>query len=186
MAGVFLPALLIGQIHRAANAVALCAGDARERVHFAIEAQQTEESEDDGLLEVDQLNGRNLDSRIRIRTYLIQQEAVVRATAGEKRTRRSRAIQLHTDLNCDVLHHCAHAIVQIDGPRGDQQLQLCIEPFSAERSRWRFINGVPISSATNTLTSVLDGLTLRLGQVTTADVDLIVERDNVAVRNRKK
>lgn len=45
-----------------------------------------------------------------------------------------------------------------------------------------FINGVPISSATNTLTDVIDGLTLTLSQQTTANVDLVVERDNAVIK----
>ena len=65
-----------------------------------------------------------------------------------------------------------------DPESGASQMDSNLEAANATAT----INGVPISSATNTLTSVLDGLTLRLGQVTTADVDLIVERDNVAVR----
>lgn len=44
------------------------------------------------------------------------------------------------------------------------------------------INGVPISSATNMLTDVIDGLTVRLSQVTTSNIDLTVDRDNVAIK----
>ncbi len=44
------------------------------------------------------------------------------------------------------------------------------------------INGVPVSSATNTLNDVLDGITLKLAQVTTAPIDLVVSRDAVSVR----
>lgn len=44
------------------------------------------------------------------------------------------------------------------------------------------INGVAVSSATNSLENVLDGLSLKLGQVTTAPVDLTVSRDAVAMR----
>ena len=44
------------------------------------------------------------------------------------------------------------------------------------------INGVVVSSETNTLTDVLDGLTVKLGRVTTAAVDVTVARDNVVIR----
>lgn len=44
------------------------------------------------------------------------------------------------------------------------------------------INGVAVSSATNSLENVLDGLSLKLGQVTTTPVDLTVSRDAVAMR----
>jgi flagellar hook-associated protein 2 len=44
------------------------------------------------------------------------------------------------------------------------------------------INGVAISSATNTLTDVLDGLTVRLSQVTTSPAEVTADRDTAAVR----
>jgi flagellar hook-associated protein 2 len=44
------------------------------------------------------------------------------------------------------------------------------------------INGVDISSETNTLEDVLDGLTVTLSQVTTAPVSVNVARDNVAMK----
>jgi flagellar hook-associated protein 2 len=44
------------------------------------------------------------------------------------------------------------------------------------------INGVAVSSATNTLTDVLDGLTIKLGQVTTSPVEVTADRDTVAIR----
>jgi flagellar hook-associated protein 2 len=44
------------------------------------------------------------------------------------------------------------------------------------------INGVTISSETNTLTDVLDGLTVKLGRVTTAAVDVTVARDTTVIR----
>lgn len=44
------------------------------------------------------------------------------------------------------------------------------------------INGVAVSSATNTLTDVLDGLTIKLGQVTTNPVEVTADRDTVAIR----
>jgi len=44
------------------------------------------------------------------------------------------------------------------------------------------INGVAVSSATNTLTDVLDGLTIKLGQVTTNAVEVTADRDTVAIR----
>jgi flagellar hook-associated protein 2 len=44
------------------------------------------------------------------------------------------------------------------------------------------INNVPVSSATNTLTDVMDGMTLKLGQVTTAGVDVTVNRDTASMK----
>ena len=44
------------------------------------------------------------------------------------------------------------------------------------------INGVPVSSASNSLNNVLDGLSLKLAQVTTTPVELTVDRDSAAVR----
>lgn len=44
------------------------------------------------------------------------------------------------------------------------------------------INGVAVSSATNLLTDVIDGLTVRLGQVTAAPVEVNVERDTESIR----
>jgi flagellar hook-associated protein 2 len=44
------------------------------------------------------------------------------------------------------------------------------------------INGVAVSSATNTLSDVLDGLTLKLGQVTTSAVDVTADRDTATIR----
>ncbi len=44
------------------------------------------------------------------------------------------------------------------------------------------INGVAISSATNTLSDVLDGLTIKLGQVTTAPVEVTADRDTATIR----
>lgn len=44
------------------------------------------------------------------------------------------------------------------------------------------INGVAIESNTNTLESVIDGLTVRLGKVTTSDVDVAVTQDSEAIK----
>lgn len=44
------------------------------------------------------------------------------------------------------------------------------------------INGVPVSSATNSLDNVLDGLSFQLGQVTTAAVDVTVNRDTAGMK----
>ena len=44
------------------------------------------------------------------------------------------------------------------------------------------INGVAINSASNTLTEVLDGLTIKLGQVGSTAVDITADRDSVAIR----
>jgi flagellar hook-associated protein 2 len=44
------------------------------------------------------------------------------------------------------------------------------------------INGVAVSSATNTLSGVVDGLTLRLARTTTAPVDIEVARDDASIK----
>ncbi len=44
------------------------------------------------------------------------------------------------------------------------------------------INGVPVSSATNELDNVLDGLSFQLGQVSTAAVDVTVNRDTAGMK----
>jgi len=44
------------------------------------------------------------------------------------------------------------------------------------------INNIPINSASNTLTDVLDGLTLRIARVTTGPVDLGVARDTETIK----
>jgi flagellar hook-associated protein 2 len=44
------------------------------------------------------------------------------------------------------------------------------------------INGVAVSSATNTLGDVLDGLTIKLGQVTTNPVEVTADRDTATIR----
>ena len=46
------------------------------------------------------------------------------------------------------------------------------------------VNGIAISSATNTLTNVIDGLTVTLGKETTAPVTLTVSRNTDAVKTR--
>lgn len=46
------------------------------------------------------------------------------------------------------------------------------------------INNVPVSSATNTLTDVMDGMTLKLGQVTTGGVDITVNRDTTSMKEK--
>ena len=80
-----------------------------------------------------------------------------------------------------------------DGANGDAAglSQLAFDPSSsvsrmsqslAAANATATINGVAVSSATNVLTSVLDGLTLRLNQVTTGNVDLTVSRDTAAIK----
>jgi flagellar hook-associated protein 2 len=44
------------------------------------------------------------------------------------------------------------------------------------------INNIPINSASNTLTDVLDGLTVRVSRLTTGPVDLSVNRDNETIK----
>lgn len=44
------------------------------------------------------------------------------------------------------------------------------------------INGVPVSSATNSLDAVLDGLSFQFAQVTTAPVDVTVNRDDAGMK----
>jgi flagellar hook-associated protein 2 len=46
------------------------------------------------------------------------------------------------------------------------------------------LNGVAIDSATNTLTEVVPGLTLRLNQVTTAPVEITVEQDQEVIQKQ--
>jgi len=67
-----------------------------------------------------------------------------------------------------------------DPAGGAAQMTRTLAAANAEAT----INGVAVSSSTNTLTDVLDGLTLRLSQVTTAPVDLAVARDSAAVRKQ--
>jgi len=67
-----------------------------------------------------------------------------------------------------------------DPAGGAAQMTRTLAAANAEAT----INGVAVSSATNTLTDVLDGLTLRLAQVTNAPVDLAVARDSAAVRKQ--
>lgn len=44
------------------------------------------------------------------------------------------------------------------------------------------VNGLPVESATNTLSGVIDGVTLTLGKITNGTVDLGVARDTAAMR----
>lgn len=44
------------------------------------------------------------------------------------------------------------------------------------------VNGLPVESATNTLSGVIDGVTLTLGKITSGTVDLGVARDTAAMR----
>lgn len=44
------------------------------------------------------------------------------------------------------------------------------------------VNGLPVESATNTLSGVIDGVSLTLGKTTTGTVDLSVSRDTTAMR----
>jgi flagellar hook-associated protein 2 len=46
------------------------------------------------------------------------------------------------------------------------------------------LNGLPISSASNTLTNVVDGVTLKLSDVTSAPVDVSVVQDNEALKKQ--
>jgi flagellar hook-associated protein 2 len=52
----------------------------------------------------------------------------------------------------------------------------------AGRNASATINGLDVESATNTLSNVIDGVSLTLGKVTTAAVDLTVGRDTAAMR----
>jgi flagellar hook-associated protein 2 len=67
-----------------------------------------------------------------------------------------------------------------DPGSGAAQMQRTLAAANAQAT----INGVAISSATNTLTDVLDGLTVRLAQTTAVSgpVDLSVDRDNAAIK----
>jgi len=65
-----------------------------------------------------------------------------------------------------------------DPPGGTSAMNSTVEAANAEAT----INGVAVSSAGNLLTDVLDGLTVRLGRVTTEPVELAVERDTQTMR----
>ena len=65
-----------------------------------------------------------------------------------------------------------------DPPAGTTGMTRTLAASNAEAT----INGVTVSSATNLLTDVLDGLTVRLGQVTTAPVEVTVERDTESIK----
>lgn len=65
-----------------------------------------------------------------------------------------------------------------DPPSGTTGTRLTLAAANAQAT----INGVEVSSATNLLTDVLDGLTVRLGQVTATPVEITVERDTEAVK----
>ena len=80
-----------------------------------------------------------------------------------------------------------------DGDNGDPAglSQLAFDPSNpgtqmtqtlAATNAQATVNGVAVSSSTNVLTNVLDGLTLKLGQITTSNVDLAVERDSASMR----
>ena len=45
------------------------------------------------------------------------------------------------------------------------------------------VNGIPLSSASNTLTNVVDGLSLTLGKTTTAEVNVTVAADTASVKS---
>lgn len=52
----------------------------------------------------------------------------------------------------------------------------------AGRNAQATINGLPVESATNSLSNVLDGVSLTLGKVTTGPVDVTVSRDTASMR----
>jgi flagellar hook-associated protein 2 len=68
--------------------------------------------------------------------------------------------------------------LEFDPPSGTTGMSRTLAAANAEAT----INGVAVSSATNLLTDVLDGLTVRLGQVTTAPVEVTVERDTESIK----
>lgn len=65
-----------------------------------------------------------------------------------------------------------------DPPGGAARMLHTLAGANAEAT----INGVAVTSATNTLPDVLDGLSLRLSRVTTTPVDLAVAHDSAALR----
>jgi flagellar hook-associated protein 2 len=65
-----------------------------------------------------------------------------------------------------------------DPPAGGSGMTQTLAAANAEAS----INGVTVSSATNTLSDVLDGLTIKLGQVTTNPVEVTADRDTATIR----
>lgn len=65
-----------------------------------------------------------------------------------------------------------------DPQNGASQLQLTQAAANAQAT----LNGVPVSSASNNLDGVLDGLSLQLSKVTSADVTVSVNRDQESIR----
>lgn len=65
-----------------------------------------------------------------------------------------------------------------DPQNGIGQMQLTQAAANAQAT----INGVPVSSASNNLDGVLDGLSLQLSKVTTAEVTVSVNRDQESIR----
>jgi flagellar hook-associated protein 2 len=65
-----------------------------------------------------------------------------------------------------------------DPPAGVTGMTQTLAAANAEAN----INGVAVSSATNTLSDVLDGLTIKLGQVTTNPVEVTADRDTATIR----
>lgn len=85
------------------------------------------------------------------------------------------------------------AVTDVDGNAGDAVglSALAYDPGGGGASMSRtqvgsnalaMINGVAIESNTNTLENVIDGLTVRLGKVTTSDVDVAVTQDSEAIK----
>jgi flagellar hook-associated protein 2 len=85
------------------------------------------------------------------------------------------------------------AVADDDGDAGDAAglSRLAYDPSTAASQMTRTqaagnaeasINGVAVSSATNTLTDVVDGLTLRLARTTAAPVEIEISRDDAAIK----
>jgi len=77
--------------------------------------------------------------------------------------------------NCDAAGLSALAF---DPSAGITQMTQSVAAANASAT----INGLPITSASNTLTDVIDGLTLRLGRESATPVEVSVNVDNEAIR----
>lgn len=72
------------------------------------------------------------------------------------------------------------SVLAFDPSTGVSQMAQGLAAANAQAT----INGVPVSSATNSLDNVLDGLSFQLGQVTTGTVDVTVNRDSAGMKTQ--
>lgn len=109
--------------------------------------------------------------------------AVVLTSVGQERlvfqsktTGKAAGFQVYSDSGfaaLDTLNYSAAS------PKAGQ-MSLSQAPLDASAD----INGVTVTSATNTLTGVVPGLTLQLSKVTAAPVNITVEQDKAAVQKK--